>query len=145
MTTKAPRITTATFVSRHGAGGICQHCGRDLGMTYLLNIDGTEVVMGRRCASRTLGWATSRVEMEAVRVERMAELRRRRALIGAAFPVLATIERDVDANPADNDLYALRSLLYTASNEDAYWDETRYDYGRYGTWADYLTFQGVSQ
>lgn len=139
-TTSSPR-----FVGRATGGAACVCCGRAVTFMYLIDEGNGPAPYGRRCASRTMGWATSRVEMEAVRVERMAELRRRRALIGAAFPVLATIERDVDANPADNDLYALRSLLYTASNEDAYWDETRYDYGRYGTWADYLTFQGVSQ
>lgn len=148
-TTKALRNPAAQFIRRYGQKGICQHCGRDLGMLYLIAIDGDEVPMGRRCAARTLGWATTRVEMEAVRAEQMAELDRRRAIIRADYPDLAAAEqrcnfvdpaalaRELGQDAAAR-LYTLRSILLTASTEDHFWDETRPNYGRYGTWREYL-------
>ena len=149
MATKAQRVESAKFVRRYGQGGICEHCGRDLGMTYLLEIDGSEVVMGRKCAARTLGWATTRVEMAAVQAERMAELDRRRDIIRAAYPALAeaearcnytdpaTLAREVGVEESAR-LHTLRSIFYTASNEDHFWDETRPNFRRWGTWQEYL-------
>lgn len=145
MTVKAERNTAARFIRRYGQKAMCDHCGRDLGMTYLLNIDGDDVVMGRRCAARTLGWATTRVEMEAIRVERMAELNRRRDIIGAAYPALADANdrcnredfADLDWD-ARNALHVLRAVFLEASNGDHFWDETRPNYGRFGTWQEYV-------
>jgi hypothetical protein len=143
----ATRNPSAKFISRHGQNGMCGHCGRDLGMTYLLSIDGEDVIMGRRCAARTLGWATTAVEMEAIRVERMTELNRRRTIIATAFPIFDGIfakhdeamqNMHLDPSAAQN-TGILVNLLCTASNEDHFWDPSRPNYGRYGTWTDYLT------
>jgi len=90
MTTQ--RIPGARFLGRNPGGGICTRRNRDLTtVTYLIDIDGAEVVMGKRCASRTMGWATTRVEMEAVSLLRVAEVGRRREVVFAAYPHLRAV------------------------------------------------------
>ena len=150
MAKLAARIPGAKFLGRDIHGGICDRCTRDLaGNTYVIEVDGEQVVMGRRCAARTMGWATSRVEMEAITAERMTELNRRRAIIAVEYPALAeatercnyvapaALVHEVGQDRATR-LYTLRSIFTTASNEDYFWDEGHRAYGRYGTWAEYI-------
>lgn len=142
----AGKIEGARFLGRDSHGGICGRCDRDLtGGTYLIDIDGDETVMGRRCAARTMGWATSRVEMMAIQAERYAELTRRRGIIGAAYPALAdATERCNSGDMGDldwdgsNALFAARGVYYEASNADYFWDETHPAYGQRGTWQEYV-------
>lgn len=141
MTISAARDTNMTFVRRYGDHTACTHCGRDLGMTYLLRDDrtGREAPYGRRCTARILGWATNRVEMEAVRVERMAELDRRRALITAERPDLAAAYKLRSYHPdasVRRDAEDLAMLFLNASSEDVWWGGR--GWSPFSTWQEYV-------
>jgi hypothetical protein len=112
---------TREFLGRAAQRGECMKCGRELGMTYALRLNGKAVTYGRRCAARAMGWATSRVEMAAIQAERADELARRRAVIAAERPDMA----DVPFH-----------LVATAAAQDCWWGGR--GWAAFATWQEYL-------
>lgn len=136
--------TTAQFIGRAAQRGQCGKCGRELGTTYALVIDGAEVTYGRRCAARAMGWATTRVEMEAKRAYRIAETTRRREIVLAAFPALAPVW---EAHLADNADRRAAGLCPRIGDDyripviqDAYCSDHLWS-GRGMTWQEYIESQ----
>lgn len=134
-------MTAPRFLGRARGGAGCSRCSREVRNLYRIAIDGAEVVMGRRCAARTMGWATTRVEMEAKIAERVAEVTRREAVIGAEFPRLLAAHEAFQAacrahREAGYDPNGMRqpteaAVFQTAACTDWMWRED--------TWRDYIT------
>lgn len=99
---------TPRFIGR-ADHGTCERCSRELTGAYILDIPGTGVVrMGRRCAARAMGWATSRVEMEAV----AAEFRARKIADRRAAGFTMEDARALAAQAVTDDPEATAAALY---------------------------------
>jgi hypothetical protein len=70
---------TATLASVTRTAGTCDCCDRAITTGYNLT-DGR--TLGRKCASKALGWAATAVEREAKRLERLANRDERRRAAG---------------------------------------------------------------
>lgn len=90
------------FLGRSTGENTCHCCGRRVVHRYDIQdtATGDIEVYGRRCAARLMGWATTRVEMEAKIAERIAEVTRREAIVHAAYPVLAEAKQLTTAEAA---------------------------------------------
>ena len=141
MTQTAPK-----FLGRYRGAAQCARCAREVTGLYVIRLDGEEVAMGRRCAARTMGWATTRVEMEAKAAEHRAETDRRRSIVATAHPGLAeeanayqTLCRETRASGSDP-AYLPKPfgacVFDTAVYSNDFW---RTDGAvRYGTWQEYI-------
>ena len=99
-TTPAARIgDTAWYLTTilHTTGS-CDHCGRALKHLYeVVNPDGKEMTVGRGCVKKITGWTLSYAQaQQALRsAARMAEIARRRKIVGDEYPELAAAEQEV--------------------------------------------------
>src|SRR5574343_454171 len=80
--------TTPKFIGRANGETGCACCGRTVRYMYLIDEGHGPAPFGRRCASRVMGWATSRVEMPAKQADRVAEFCRRESVISTEHPAL---------------------------------------------------------
>lgn len=129
---KAYRLTGITRTS-----GQCDACSRELTQRVFSvahRVTGETLDLGRRCAAKATGYPTTRVEREAAVALRVAEVARRREIIGAAFPVVAQAWAE---RPYGE--YGSKAAILgdTASTEDMWWNGRTG--GAYATWQDYLT------
>ncbi len=114
-----------------GAGS-CDRCTRELRQrvfTVTHKTTGDILTLGRRCAAKATGWATTAVEPQARAADRIAEVNRRLAIIAVDFPIYSQV---TDYQRGEYHLIA------TAATEDMFWGGYRD-----GQWVDYLTRHGA--
>lgn len=112
--------------------GNCDRCNRELTQRVFAvahKTTGAEMFLGRRCAAKATGYATTAVEREAARVVRIAEVNRRLAIIAVDYPTYSAV---TDYQRGEYHVIA------TAATEDMFWGGRRD-----GEWRDYLDRHGA--
>ena len=142
-------LGTATLTGIGYTTGNCEACGRELTQRVfqVRYPDGTEVLLGRRCAVKATGYAAGAVEREATAAARRDVLAARMATVQETFPLLVAARdkaaaaymaaRDNGVNPETLPYSAAASLLGTVVAEDSWWGGRGWT--AYDSWSEYLT------
>lgn len=119
----------------NGAGQ-CECCSRRLTQRVfqVAHPDGTVVQLGRRCAAKATGYAVSAIERQLRVALRVAEVRRREAIIRAAYPELGEA---YDATQQTGRWTGEAELFSTAATEDGWWGDRNRT--AFPTWQAYVT------
>ena len=140
---------TALLTGIGHTSGSCEACGREL-TQRVFQVDwpdGTQELLGRRCAAKATGYAAGAVERAAAIAARLIEHDARRETIRKAFPALVAARDEAAAaylaaraagiNTETLPYSKAATLIGTAVAEDSWWGGRGWT--AYPSWQAYLT------